>query len=371
MTWDAQTLPLELWIFLLAFAILLLAYAIHEHIRQRLDFYRALGARITGYHQLINPKAEIYLEGLRFEIFTSGPRGLHSLKVKTQVEPLAYLSLRKRDFLDRLTFQKSYEGLSLDYEDEKWAHKLLEHGEFKNLIMKLFVEARVDFLEIRNREVLAGWYVKNSLKSMDEDKVTKALEILKDVLETLRSFPSAELYKANLRDWMSLKLPLIFGALGTVFGVAGGFYKYKPVCLVEMLLVGFVVLSPLFSLYLALSVFLVGHGTTKQRVVLKTLFYCLISCFFLSLFFLPYVNGRLDSSEPVQKLDRIESKERGFRHGPRVILEEFHKQKPLCEGFTVSEDFYKGAYRGAKVEYWIKKGFLGVEWLYEGLKIVE
>ncbi|MEN3039865.1 MAG: hypothetical protein ABDI07_12105, partial [Candidatus Kryptonium sp.] len=147
--------------------------------------------------------------------------------------------------------------------------------------------------------------------------------------------------------------------------------SYSPVCLTEMLFVGFKVLFPFLLLYLILSVLLVGHGTTKQKVLLETLFYCILSCFFLSLFFLTYVNGRLDSSEPVQKLDRIESKYRSYKRGPRITLEELHQDKPLCPGFNVSEEFYERAYKGAKVEYWIKEGFLGVEWLYKGLRLVE
>ncbi|MCS7261871.1 MAG: hypothetical protein NZ560_00405 [Aquificaceae bacterium] len=349
----------------------LVAYSLYEHIRQRLDFYRALGAKIVGYHQLINPKAEVYLAGRRFEIFTSGPKGLHSLKIKTQVEPLGYLSLRKRDFLDRLTFQKDYEGLSLECEDEEWAYKLLGQGEFKSLMARLFSEAGADFLEIRGREVLAGWYIKGSPRGVGEDRVAEGLEVLKRMSETLKGFPSAQIYKANLRDWMSFRLPLIVGALGTASGVAGGFYRYKPLCLAEMLLVGLLVLSPFVFLYLTLSLLLAGHGTTKQGLALKTLFFCLVSSFFLSLFFLPYVNGRFDSSEPVQKLDRVASKQRGFRHGPRVVLEDFHRRRWLCEGFTVSEEFYRKVYKGAEVEYWTKRGLLGVEWLYRGLRLAE
>ncbi|MFN3813176.1 MAG: hypothetical protein ACK4SM_00950 [Aquificaceae bacterium] len=54
-----------------------------------------------------------------------------------------------------------------------------------------------------------------------------------------------------------------------------------------------------------------------------------------------------------------------------LVLVDFHNKNPWCERFKVSKEFYDRVQVGSLVEYKTKRGFLGVEWFYSGLSLVE
>lgn len=88
-----------------------------------------------------------------FEISTEGLVGNRSLVAETPVETVGYIRIRKRNSLDRLLFQKSYKGLSVEYDDELWANKLFSLKEFVELVDRLFEEHKIDWFELKGNRL--------------------------------------------------------------------------------------------------------------------------------------------------------------------------------------------------------------------------
>jgi len=360
----------ELWA-VIVFAILaLVAYSLWRFWRERVEYLRGIGAEPSGTHTFINPKGEIFYKSMKVEVFTGGPRGVHSLRLSIKVEGKGFFRIAKRDLFEKLLRAETYMGLSVEYEDGAWFGRISEDKVFQKTVDRLFRELGLGFLELKGDTLTAGWYIRRSPKEVQQHRLFEALELLSQVYELLRSMPSAGIYREDLRGWLTLRIPILVTIFLCLVGVAGGFYRYNPVCLMETLLTGYKLMLPIMLLYVALAILLVGGRTLNGRVVLKASFVLLVCTFFLSLFFFTYVNGRFDTSEPKVVRDKIEKKYRSPKHGYRVALHGYHRAKRWCEGFTVSEGLYMRAYQGAKVEYIIKKGFLGVEWFYQGLRLL-
>lgn len=60
----------------------------------------------------------------------------------------------------------------------------------------------------------------------------------------------------------------------------------------------------------------------------------------------------------------------GLKRKHRILLEELHKDL-WCDSMKVSKEFYLRVEKGSEVEYVTKRGYLGVKWLYHGLRIIE
>ncbi|MFN3471975.1 MAG: hypothetical protein ACK4ZR_05185, partial [Aquificaceae bacterium] len=337
----------------------------------RLDYYESLGARVVGYRYLINPVARLSYENMDIMLLTEGPRGMHSLVVQVPVDTLGYIRLRKSGFLDKVFFQKRYKNLALEYEDEAWFNKLFAVAEFKNLLDRLFEEFGISWLEIKGNLIRIGWYIKKSSEEVEDKRLFGAVDVLKDLQNLLKGVAPSENYKEDLRIWLTFKLPIVLTILLSIIGILGGFYKYHPTCVLNMLFTGFKVLFPFALFYLAFCLFMVGGAAMAQRVLLKSSLVLLLCPFPIALFFLTYINGRFDNSAVEVKRDFVETKYRNYKRGPTLILAEFHKKNPWCEGFRVSKEFYDKVQVGSLVEYKTKRGFLGVEWFYSGLVIVE
>lgn len=370
MTWEVWRLGVELWALILFPILALVVYSLWRFWKERADYLRAIGARPAGTHFFINPKGELFYKNLRVEAYTGGPRGMHSLRLSMKVEGRGFFRIRKRDLFEKLIRPQTYRGLSVEYEDGAWFGRLSEDKVFQKIADRLFGELGLDFLELKWDNLTAGWYIRRSPREIEKHRLLEALELLSQVYELLRSLPSASFYRESLREWLTLKMPVFTTVLLCLVGLAGGFYRYDPVCLTEMLLTGYKLMLPITFLYVALALLLVGGPTLSRWVVLKTSLVLLLCTFFLSLFFFTYINGKFDTSEPRIVRDEIEKKYRSPRHGYKVALHGYHGAKSWCESFTVSEGFYMRAYKGAKVEYITKKGFLGVEWFYEGLRLL-
>ncbi|MFN7065106.1 MAG: hypothetical protein ACK4OF_03020, partial [Aquificaceae bacterium] len=94
---------------LIAILILLVLIGVfYVYIRDRLSYYRSLGAEVIGYRYFINPVARLSYKNMNLTLSTEGPRGMHSLVVQVQVDTLGYIKVREREFLDRILFQKRY-----------------------------------------------------------------------------------------------------------------------------------------------------------------------------------------------------------------------------------------------------------------------
>ncbi|MFN4319504.1 MAG: hypothetical protein ACK4FY_03360, partial [Aquificaceae bacterium] len=90
---------------LILILLLLLAVALYNYRKVRLDYYESLGAKVVGYRYLINPVARLSYENMDIMLLTEGPRGMHSLVVQVPVDTLGYIRLRKSGFLDKVFFQ--------------------------------------------------------------------------------------------------------------------------------------------------------------------------------------------------------------------------------------------------------------------------
>ncbi|MFN3813175.1 MAG: hypothetical protein ACK4SM_00945 [Aquificaceae bacterium] len=279
--------------FLIAPLLVLLAFVFYEYIRDRLEYYRSLGAEVIGYRYLINPVVRLPYRGMDIILFTEGPRGMHSLVAQLPVDTLGYMRLRKRDILDKILFQKKYKDLALEYEDEAWVNRLFETAGFEELVHRLFEEFRINWLEIKGNLLRIGWYIKREPGEVGGERLLGALSVAQELLNLLKGVAPSENYREDLRNWLTFKLPVALAIFLSVVGILGGFYKYSPTCSLNMLFVGFKLLFPIILFYLIFCLFMVGGATMTQRVLLKS-FLVLFSCaFFINLFFLTYVNGML------------------------------------------------------------------------------
>ncbi len=304
-------------------------------------------------------------------LLTEGPRGMHSLVVQVSVATLGYIKLRKRDFFDKAFFQRKYGSLALEYEDEAWVNRLFGLVGFEELVKRLFEEFGISWLEIRGDLLRIGWYIRKEPKEVEKERLLGAVDVLRDFLSLLKGVAPSESYREDLRNLLTFKLPIALTVLLSIIGIAGGFYQYSPACVLYMLFTGFKLLFPFALFYLIFCLFMVGGATMAQRVLLKTSLVLFTCSFFITLFFLTYINGRFDDSEVRVKKDLVERKYVNIKRGPTLILVEFHRENPWCEGFRVSEEFYYRVQVGSPVEYKTKGGFLGVEWFYSGLVLAE
>ncbi|MCS6876339.1 MAG: hypothetical protein RMK35_05655 [Aquificaceae bacterium] len=365
-------MPYEISIIIVIFAILLLFFALYRYVKDRLEFYSSLGATVVGYNWLINPKAELVFKNLRFKLFTSGPRGSHRLKLTLPIKPCGYLRVRKIDFLDKILQPETYKGFALEYDEEDWAYRLIKIPEFEKLLEELFSNAKVDLVELDCNNLTVSWYIRRSLKKdLSKDRVLNAVELLAQAQEALNQLPLAQVYRENLRNLLTIKIPVLTVITSTMVGLVLGFYKYQPVCYLEAIQTGYKWLLAPAIVYTAFTLFLTGGKTLWKRIVFRVSLFYLFGSLFITTFLLTYVNGRFDQSQAELRWDTISSKYRSSKGGWRVTLYKLHGNRWWCEAFSVSEDFYRMAYEGAEVEYWTKRGFLSIEWLYRGLRLKE
>jgi len=329
-----------------------------------------LGARVVGY-RFLSPVATLG----EVLLYTDYKRGGNSLIVELPIKASGYIKLRKRDFLDKLLFQKSYKGLSVEYDDELWANKLFSLKEFVETVDRLFEEYGVDWIELKDNKLRVGWRIgKASPDIIDPEILLEVVEIIKGFKDISKAIPLSQVHREGLRGWLTFKIPIALTIVLSIIGIAGGFYHYKPTCPLNMLLTGYKLLLPFVVLYTGIALVLVGGPTMGQRVILKTLFVSFMCSFFITIFFFTYINGRLDSSKPELKRDWVVRKYIGVARGnsgPRLRLANYHSKNPWCESFKVSREFYESVSMGSLVEYQTKKGLLGVEWFYTGLYLVK
>ncbi|MFN3599611.1 MAG: hypothetical protein ACK4VK_07770 [Aquificaceae bacterium] len=349
----------------------LVVLLLYKYRKDRLEYYNSLGARVVGHRYFIEPVARLSYENMDITLLTEGPKGFYSLIIQVPVATLGYMKLRESDFFDKALFQRKYKNLALECEDEAWVNRLFGLAGFEELVDRLFEGFRISWFEIKGNLLRIGWYIRKGPSEVEKERLFGSLDVLKDLLNLLNGVTPAENYRGDLRDWLTFKLPIALTILLIIVGIVGGFYKYQPVCLLNMLFTGFKLLFPFALFYLALCLFMVGGATMGQRVFLKTSLVLFTCSFFITLFFLPYINGRFDNSMVEVKRDLVKRKYVSVKRGPTLILAELHKNNPWCEGFKVSKNFYNRVQVGSLVEYETKRGFLGVEWLYSGLVLVE
>ena len=338
--------------------------------RETFEFYKSLGAEPKGYRHLIYPMAELNHGNERIILSRGRRYGGFIFIASIDIPFSGLLSLWKGGFLDALFHKRRYDGLFLEYEDAGWAWNLLRDETFKEEVLKLFESFRISFLEIKGGSIVIGFGIGRGKleKYLNKQDLIEALNSLVQLKKILEKYPYYGSSKEKLREWLTWKLPILITLSLILVGVLGGFYEYEPTCYSDLMLTGGKLLSVPVILYVVFTAFLVGGEALYLRVILKTFLVLFVCSFFISLFFVSYINGRFDSSQPEIREDRIKEKYHTLKQGYRVTLEEYHKNK-WCDSFRISEEFYKKANVGDKVDYVVKRGYLGIEWWYKGLRL--
>lgn len=349
---------------------LIVALIFWDFWRRRVSFYRSVGAREIKMKFLLNPVGKIDSDGIEVEIFTEGAKGSQLLTLRAKTNLTGFLKLYRRNMCNRFFSQETFGGLGAEYEDSFWFERVLNHRNFKDKVEKLFKEGQVDQVSIRKHSLSVSWSIKKYPREEDRQKVIKTLPILRELLSLASELPDATYYKDHLRSWVIIKLPVLITLTLSLIGVLGKFYSYDPVCLFEILGVGYKLLFPFVILYSTFAVLLVG-GRLWFKTFIVSFVAWLLAIPFISLFFLMYINGKLDTSPPEVKTDKVVEKYIRQRKGRTsyIVLEKLHTQKNWCNTLNVSENFYKKVQVGDTVEYITKRGFLGVEWFYRKLSI--
>ncbi len=337
--------------------------------RETFEFYKSLGAEPKGYRRLIYPMAELSYGNERIILSRGRRYGGYIFTASIDMPFSGLLRLWKGGFLDALFHKRRYDGLFLEYEDAGWAWNLLRDETFKEEVLKLFESHRIVLLEIKGGSIVIGFGIGRGKleKYLNKQDLIEALNSLVQLKKILEKYPYYGSSKEKLREWLTWKLPILITLSLILVGALGGFYDYKPMCFLDLMLTGGKLLSFPVILYVVFTALLVGGEALYSRVILKTFSVLFVCSLFISLIFVSYINGRFDSSQPEIREDRIKEKYRTLKQGYRVTLEEYHKNKWWCDSFIVSEEFYKKANVGDKVDYVVKRGYLGVEWWYEGL----
>lgn len=359
--------PFYVAIIILVVIVVSIVYGIYSSISSTLNYYKSLGARVVGY-RFLSPVATLG----EVLLYTDYKRGGNSLIVELPIKASGYIKLRKRDFLDKLLFQKSYKGLSVEYDDELWANKLFSLKEFVELVDRLFEEHKIDWFELKGNRLRIGRYIKREPTDRDEKRLLSAAETVKKFKPFLNSLPKSQNYREDLRKWLSFKLPVALTLFLSLVGILGGFSKYSPTCMPSMLLTSSKLLFPMIVFYAGFSSWFAGGPAMWQKMFLKTLLVSLVCYFPITIFFLTYINGSLDLSDPELKRDFVEEKYKTRRKVSYIlVLANYHKEKPCCGTFAVSKDLYEKVSVGSTIEYQTKRGFLGVEWFYTGLSTID
>lgn len=359
-----------IYVILLVFLLLVLLF--WDFWKKRVSFYKSLGAKEINMKFLLNPVGKMDLDGIKLDIFTEGVKGGQRLTLRAKTNLTGFLKLYRRNIWNRLFSKETFSGLGAEYEDEFWFNRVFNYKNFRALVEKLFEEGQVDELRIEKESLSLSWNIRIYPREEDKEKVLRTLPIMKEFLSLISELPDATHYREHLRSWISIKLPVVITVGLSIIGIIDGFYRYDPVCLFEILGVGFKLLLPPVCLYALTGMFLAGSFRLGLKVFVYSLTAWLLAIPFISLFFLLYVNGKFDSSSPEVKTDKVVKKYTSIRKGKiryHLILANLHSQKKWCDSLNVSEQFFLRVQVGDTVEYITKRGFLGVEWFYRKLRV--
>lgn len=355
------------WTLLPVALLLYIFYAVFKAIKDYERYFLTLGAVNIKVLYFPFVSGDLVKGDLKARLWTSGVKGFFKLNLSVPVRTKGFLRLWRPGFCDGVLAHRTEDGFAIEYEDAQWMKDALKHWV---LIRKLFEETNIHSFMIKNSQLILSWYIKRRPKEVSKENIHDALSILKELSVLLTNMPPSS-DREYLRNWLTVKLPVFFTIYCVVLAVLGKFWLYKPLCTLDVFFVSFKGFILFLVSYLLFTVSLFGNKTLMGRMLLNTIFVTFVCYFFIALFFLTYINGSLDRSTPKLKRDTIVSKYIGRRWSKRVVLSDLHERKRLCEGFHVSQDFYDRVKPGDLVEYQVKEGFLGIEWMYSGLRSVK
>ncbi len=356
------------YILIILFFLILYGYLIvREHSKNKI-YLNELGAeKIKAFHLINWVKCDLNVRGIKAKVFTSGVRGCFKLNISVPIMIDGFLRLWRPDLLDKLFSKKTKNGLAIEFEDHDWANLILTHLNLESIFKKTDIHS----IKIHKKNLVFSWLLKRNIREVKKESIFNALEELYKLSKEINNIPSSNKDKEDLRNFLSIKLPLFLTALLVLIGVFGKFWLYKPLCALEIILLGVKIYVVLFILYVITIIFMAGNLTFSQRIMHNAFVIFIISCAFVSLFFLNFLNGALDVSMPVLVRDKVSNRYKNIKRGKMIILENLRKRKKYCGEVIVSESFYEKVKIGDTIEYEVKKGFLGVEWIYSGFKLVK
>ncbi len=359
---------MEIIIILSILGLLFIFLANYNLVKEAKNYLSDLGA--INLKLLFFPylSAELIRNGLRVKIWVSGLRRNFKLYISLPAKTEGYLRLWVPDWFDKILASKLENGLAQEFEDPLWVKKVLNKITL-NSLEKFFKDTGIQSFEIRKGELRCSWQIRNKISHIHKVNIYNALDQLREYSYLLTETPKST-DKEALRSWLSFKLPILLTVLFFLLALIGNFWKFIPLCMLDLLYLGLKIFTFLYFLYLSLVLFFVGNKSFFSRIFLNSFLSFMILYLFTSLFFLTFINGKFDTSKPEIKRDIIVSKHISLKRGKGIILKELHSQKKYCEPLTVSDSFYERAKVGDRVEYETKAGFLGVEWRYSSFRLL-
>ncbi|MCX8042283.1 MAG: hypothetical protein N3A56_07335 [Thermodesulfobacteriaceae bacterium] len=337
-------------------------------------YYQSLGGKDISTWTFPYTKAYLEKDGIVLKLGTSGYRANFYLYLSIPLRIRGFLLIRKASFLEKFWAEPLFlkEKLLAEYDDENWFKNIINKTEIKESFLQTFNKYQLKGILIKDGELRFEWNIKQGPWEISKETILSSITELSILSNWLDRIPSSSIgYNIEkLRNLLGVKLPIGITLFLFGIGIVGGFYNYQPLCLLEALWIGLKITLPVVLTYIGLISFFIGRKNLFWRLFWKSFMVMGIGSFFISLFFLTLVNGIFDTSLPQKHIDFIEKKYRSIKHGYRIQLKNYHQNKFWCD-FSVSKEFYNQVSQGQKVEFWSKKGFLGIEWLYLGLKIVK
>lgn len=365
-------------VFLVLTVIFLAVFlSIRNHWQKSVRFYRSLGAReirprffsLPPFH----PVGWLDLGDIRGEIYTEGPKGHHLLTLKIPTGVAGFLIFQKRNLWNGMFLEEIQEGIGAQYEDRAWVKRILNHRNAGEILQKLFREGGVESIRIANHGLKVSWKIQGHPGIREREKIERSLPLLKEFLGTLSEQPGSS-DTEPMRNLVTLRIPVFATLILSSIGVLGGFYKYQPLCFLDILGAGYRILFFPALLYVFAAMMLTGghHPRLALRVFVQSLVAWLLAIPFLSLFFLMFVNGKFDTSPPEFRDDRVVEKYISYNRGSKIhnIVLAKGPHTPWCPSFQVSENLYRQVQPGDRVEYAVKRGFLKVPWWHQKLRVV-
>jgi hypothetical protein len=355
----------DLILYILPLAWLLFVLYLLRRNRKRFErYFLDIGFERLSFRSFPWEKVEGTFNGTPVKAGTFVTEHNYGLYLEMPTHNGGFLRTRRKDWLDSLFLKKpSWQGLMAEAYDKPWSDELLK--QLGSQILQLFTNhEKLQKFEIKDSRLRIELGVKHPL-DLPQKELQELLKTLQQIKNSLDYMPPPNIQnKEALVSLLSVRLPVIFGAFLCLFGVILNPFAYDPICTSDLFKVGFK-LSFSFGILYTVFLFLILAGTPSLHRALSKFFYLLVFLsIFISVSFVPSVNGYFDSSQPIKRGGFVEEKYIQVRKG-----KEHHKIKLTgtpCD-FSVSEDFYNSVNKGDRVEYYVKRGFLGIEWFYRKL----
>lgn len=358
----------NLVLYILPLAGLLFILYVLQRLKKRYEkYFLDMGFERLSLRGFPWVRAEGTFNGTLIKVGTAGTKHNYRLYLETPTHNRGFLRLRRKDWLDSLFLKKpSWQYLMVEVYDPVWGGELLK--QLGSQILQLFADhKKLQKFELKDGKLRIELGVKNPW-DIPHEELQELLRVLLQIREVFDYAPHPTVEsKEALVSLLSMKLPALFGTSLCLFGVILNPFAYDPVCIDDLFEAGFKLSLSFGILYAMFLILMLAGAPSLHRAVVGFFSLLVILFIFISVTFVPSVNGYFDSSQPVKRTDLVVKKYIEVRKGRK------HYKIKLagtpCDQ-SVSENFYNSVNEGDRLEYFVKRGFLGIEWFYRKLRRV-